>query len=109
MSALVFVAIMLALDTAMVVGVGTVLNFLLPAIPFEFACVVAGLSVLIGLSMSSGVYQFLRASLPPVQLNNDEFDDDEESEEFAEQIADIVSAKLEPHIGKLRRPKSRRR
>jgi hypothetical protein len=36
-------------------------------------------------------------------------DDEEEPEEFAEQIADIVSQKLEPHFGKLLRPKSRRR
>jgi hypothetical protein len=108
---LVIVALLLTLGTAMVVAMGTVLSYFVPAIPLEFACVVAGLVILMGLSVLSGVLQFLVATIPPVRIRDDEDEDtdDEDDTEFAEQIAEIVSQKLEPHYWKQRRPAARRR
>ena len=107
-AALVSVALLLTVATATLVAIGIVLNYCVPAIPLEFACVVAGLAILIGLTFLSGLIRFFQlASFPPVQLDDDELDE-EEPEEFAEQIADIVSEKLKPHFWKQQRSKSRR-
>ena len=108
-AALAFVTLLLTISTATVVATGIALHYFAPAIPLEFACVVAGLAILIAFAFLSGVLRFLQlARFPPVQLDDDEVDE-EEPEEFAEQIAELVSEKLEPHFWQPRRSKSRRR
>ena len=108
-AALMFVTLLLTISTAMVVATGIALNYCAPAIRLELACVVAGLAILIAFTFLSGVLRFLQlARFPPVQLEDDDADE-EEPEEFAEQIAELVSEKLEPHFWQPRRSKSRRR
>ena len=108
-AALAIVALLLTLATATVVAIGIVLNYCVPAIPLEFACVVGGLAILVGLTLVSGVLQFFQlARFPNVQLEDAE-SDEEDPDEYLEQIAEMVSEKLEPHFRKPRQSKSRRR
>jgi hypothetical protein len=86
---------------------GTLLNFLAPAIPFEFACVVAGLGMLVGLIFLVGIFQLCQLMMALRDQISDDEHDDEEPTEFAEQIAEIVSERLEPHYWKQQR-RSRR-
>lgn len=106
-AAITVLALLLTLVTATIVAIGFVLNHFVSTIPLEFACVVAGLTILILISLLSGSVRLV-ASFPPDQSSDDDFDE-EEPTEFAEQIAEIVSEKLEPHIWKQQRSKSRRR
>ena len=102
-------ALLLTFATAAIVGVGISLNYLMLAISLEFACVVAGLAILVGFRFVSGFFRFVQlAGYPTVELGDDGVND-EEPEEFAEHIAEIVSEKLEPHFMKQRRSKLRRR
>ena len=57
----------LTLVTATIVAVGSSLNYSMPRISLEFACVVAGLAILIGLPFVSGVFRFFPlVNFPPV-------------------------------------------
>ena len=107
-------ALLSAISTSVVVGAGTVLSYVLPNMPFEFACVIAALSILVGLMLLTFVVQFVQlADSMSDRLNGDDFDEDddeeEEPEEFAERVAEFLSERFEPHFGKHRQLKSRRR
>ena len=102
-------ALLLSVAIATIVGVGRVLNYLVPAVSLEFACVIAGLAILIGFRFVSAFFRFIQlAGYSSVEMEDDEATEGE-PEQFAEHIAEIVSEKLEPHFLKQRRAKLRRR
>ena len=111
-AALTLAVVLLTIATASVVALGTLLSHFVSSMSLDFAYVVAGLAVLAGLSFLSVVVQFIHlAGSVQARLDDEELDDEdeEESAEFAEQIAEIVTEKLEPHFWREQRSKSRRR
>ena len=111
-AALIVAVVLLTVATASVVALGTLLNHFVSSMSLDFAYVVAGLAVLAGLSFLSVVVQFIHlAGSVQARLDDEELDDEdeEESAEFAEQIAEIVTDNLEPHFWREQPSKSRRR
>jgi membrane protein implicated in regulation of membrane protease activity len=88
------------------VGVGTALHYLVPSITFEFACVMAGLAILIVLAVLLIMARLLRVATL-VETSVDQDDDEEEAQsEFAEQVAELVTERLRTHAA---RPVGQRR
>lgn len=112
-----FACLVVAAITSAIISVGWTINWLIPSLRFDSACIVAGIACsLAGFALRGAAkFIFLHAMpiFPPAFEDDDEDEDDDDDyifdEEMADRIAELTVAKLSrPAVQKAYTAKARR-